>query len=91
MSDNASAQKTCALVLYNESAPKWRTGLKPSKLCFLFRARESPKGRHSEGIWFIREAVTDRDGVLSLGSSQRAAFPSEAIDRRVCGYITLFS
>lgn len=37
------AQKTCALVLYNESAPKWRTGLKPSKLCFLFRARESPK------------------------------------------------
>lgn len=63
----------------------------PSKLCFLFRAHESPKGRHSEGIWFIREAVTDRDGVLSFGSSQPAAFPSEASNHGVCGCIALIS
>ena len=89
--NNASAQKTYALLLYYESALEWCAGLMPSKLCFLFRAHESPKGRHSEGIWSIREAVTDRDGVLSLGSSQRAAFPSEASNHRLCGCITLFS
>lgn len=53
----------------HELFPTQTTGLTPSKVCFLFRAHESQRGRYDKGIWFIKEAIRDRAGLLSSGST----------------------